>query len=274
MPISTRTLSARPWLGKLAAALGLGVMLAGTPANALAAGTRIQNIVLVHGAFADGSIWAPVIARLQAMGYRVTAVQNPLSSLADDVARTEQVLRRQPGKALLVGHSWGGAVISLAGNVPNVAGLVFLSALAPDSGESVAGLLQRLDVPMTGLTPDEDGLVWLDTPEPFHQLMAGDLPLARARQLATVQQPIAARSFGEPVTQAAWRSKPSWYLLTTRDQALPFAAQYAMAKQMGARVQRTSASHFSMISHPAAVAAWIDRAAREAAEQAQRPASN
>lgn len=274
MPTSTRTPPLHPWLGKLVAALSLGFMLTGTSAGAQAAGERVQNIVLVHGAFVDGSSWAPVIARLQAMGYRVTAVQNPLTSLADDVARTEQILSHQVGKVLLVGHSWGGAVISQAGNAPNVAGLVFLSALAPDSGESVAGLLQRLGVAMTGLTPDGAGLVWLDVPEQFRQLMAGDLPLARARQLAAVQQPIAARSFNDLVTQAAWRIKPSWYLQTTHDQALSLTAQSAMAQQMGAHVLHLSASHLSMISRPAAVAAWIDRAAREVAGQTRPPASN
>ncbi len=243
-------------------------MLGHAPAASAADEARIKHIVLVHGAFVDGSSWTPVIARLQAMGYHVTAVQNHLNSLADDVTSTEQVLRRQPGKVLLVGHSWGGAVISQAGNAPNVAGLVYLSALTPDSGESVAGLLQRLDVHMTGLAPDEAGLIWLDQPEQFQKIMAGDLPLARVRQLAAVQQPIAANSFAEPVTQAAWRTKPSWYLETSLDQALPLTAQKAMAQQIGARVRSIPASHLSMISRPLAVTAWIDRAAREAARSA------
>jgi len=251
----------------LAAALCLTLMAAASQSRAAdpADDGRITRIVLVHGAFVDGSSWAPVVARLQAMGYQVTAVQNGLRSLADDVASTEQVLRRQPGKVLLVGHSWGGVVISQAGNAPNVAGLVYLSALAPDSGESAAALLQRLGAPMAGLTPDRDGLIWLDTPAQFRRLLAGDLPLARVRQLTAVQQPLAAHSFAEPVTQAAWRSKPSWYLQTERDNAVPLAAQSAMAQQMGAKVRKLRSSHLSMLSRPTAVAAWIDRAARDAA---------
>lgn len=253
----------------LAMAAAYTTALAGAPRTTVVQAPRIQDIVLVHGAFADGSTWMPVIARLQSKGYHVTAVQNRLDSLAGDVESTEKVLRRQPGKVLLVGHSWGGAVISQAGNAPNVAGLVYVSALAPDTGESVAGLLQRLGAPMAGLAPDDEGLIWLDQPELFQHVMAGDLPLARARQLAAVQQPIAARSFSDPVAQAAWRTKPSWYLQTTRDQALPPATQQAMAQQMGAKVLRIPASHLSMLSRPAAVAAWIDRAAREAAGAAE-----
>lgn len=267
MTSHTRPAPSHRWPHMLAAALCLTLMAAASQARAAdtADHSRITRIVLVHGAFVDGSSWAPVVVRLQAMGYQVTAVQNGLRSLADDVASTEQVLRRQPGKVLLVGHSWGGVVISQAGNAPNVAGLVYVSALAPDSGESAAGLLQRLGAPMAGLTPDRDGLLWLDTLAQFRRLLAGDLPLARVRQLAAVQQPIAAHSFAEPVAQAAWRSKPSWYLQTERDNALPLAAQSAMAQQMGAKVRTLRTSHLSMVSRPAAVAAWIDRAAREAA---------
>lgn len=261
MPFTT------PMFGKLAMALSLALTLGHLPVTA-ATEDRIQHIVLVHGAFTDGSSWAPVISRLQTMGYHVTAVQNHLTSLADDVTQTEKVLRRQAGKVLLVGHSWGGAVISQAGNAPNVAGLAYMSALTPDSGESATELLQRLNVQMTGLTPDEAGLIWVDQPKQFKKIMADDLPLNRVRLLSAVQQPVAAHSFAEPVTQAAWRTKPSWYLLTNRDQALPLAAQKTMAQQIGARVQSVPASHLSMISRPLAVSAWIDRAAREAAKSA------
>ncbi|MBC3926899.1 alpha/beta fold hydrolase [Undibacterium sp. CY21W] len=262
MKTSTKTPRPHPWFNALAVALSFTLMLANVPTLAAADEARIKNIVLVHGAFTDGSSWTPVISRLQTMGYHVTAVQNHLTSLADDVAQTEKVLRRQAGKVLLVGHSWGGAVISQAGNASNVAGLVYLSALTPDSGESVAELLQRLDVKMTGLVPDEAGLIWLDQPEQFKKVMAGDIPLTRVRQLAAVQQPIAAHSFAEPVTQAAWHTKPSWYLLTSLDQALPPAAQQTMAQQIGASVRSIPASHLSMISRPLAVAAWIDQAAK------------
>ena len=157
--------------------------------TAASAAPAVRNIVLVHGAFADGSSWSPVIVRLQRMGYQVTAVQNPLTSLADDVAATERVVHRQTGGVLLVGHSWAGAVITQAGNAANVKGLVYLSALVPDDGESVADLLQRLDAPMTGLAPDSQGLIWLDDARQFQHVMAADIPLEQARALASVQQP-------------------------------------------------------------------------------------
>lgn len=250
------------WLRRLAALLGLAAAVGAGPA---AAEPALRDIVLVHGAFVDGSSWLPVISRLQTMGYHVTAVQNPLTSLADDVAATERVLRRQAGEVLLVGHSWGGAVITQAGNAANVKGLVYLSALAPASGESVAELLQGLGAPMSGLQPDAEGMIWLDDPQRFHQVMAADLPLAKARELAAVQQPIAAASFAERIPQAAWLSRPSWYLLTNGDQALPSTVQGAIARRIGATTVSLASSHLSLLSHPDEVAALIDRAARQAA---------
>lgn len=230
---------------------------------ALYAGDQnIKNIVLVHGAFADGSSWSAVTSRLQAKGYHVTAVQNPLTSLADDVAATERVIAQQSGDVLLVGHSWAGAVISQAGNAQNVKGLVYLSALVPDSNESVADLLERLHAPMEGMAADRDGLIWLDNADAYHQLMANDLSHYQARLLAAAQQPIAARVFSEKVQHAAWRDKPSWYLLTENDHALKPDVQALIARQTGARVLRLNSSHMSMISHPDAVATFIDNAAR------------
>jgi pimeloyl-ACP methyl ester carboxylesterase len=253
------------WLRPVATAFGLTLALAGAQAATASASPALRDIVLVHGAFADGSSWSPVISRLQAMGYHVTAVQNPLTSLADDVSATERVLRRQSGGVLLVGHSWGGAVITQAGNAANVKGLVYLSALAPDSGESVADLLQRLGAPMGGFTPDADGLIWLDDARKFHQVMAADLPPAGARALASVQQPIAATGFADKILNAAWHDKPSWYLRTTQDQALPPAVQQAIAQRIGAKTVSIASSHMSLLSHPDQVARLIDRAAREAA---------
>lgn len=223
---------------------------------------NINNIVLVHGAFTDGSVWSAVTALLQSKGYHVTAVQNPLTSLRDDVAATDRVLARQSGGVLLVGHSWAGAVITQAGNAANVRGLVYLSALVPDAGESVAGALERLDAPMAGMTADGDGLIWLDNPQAFHQVMANDIPLPQARLLAAAQQPIAASAFSERVTQAAWRSKPAWYLVTDNDHALNPSVQARFAAEAGAQVSRLDSGHLSMIAHPAEVAALIDRAAR------------
>ncbi|ESS41554.1 putative signal peptide protein [Burkholderia cenocepacia KC-01] len=224
----------------------------------------MRNIVLVHGAFADGSSWNPVIVRLQRMGYRVTAVQNPLTSLADDVAATESVLHRQTGNVLLVGHSWAGAVVTQAGNAANVKGLVYLSALVPDNGESAADLLQRLNAPMTGLAPDAQGLIWLDDARAFQHVMAADIPLEQARVLASVQQPVAAACFTGKIQQAAWHDKPVWYLRTTNDNALKPAVQQAIAQHIGATVTSIRSSHMSMLSHPDEVARLIDLAARQA----------
>lgn len=221
----------------------------------------IKNIVLVHGAFTDGSSWAGVIQRLQAKGYHVSAVQNPLTSLQDDVAATQRVLARQQGDVLLVGHSWAGAVISEAGNASNVKGLVYLSALAPDSGESVTDLLHRLDAPMEGLSADKNGLIWLDDPRAFHHVMANDLSESQARLWSAVQQPIAALAFTQKIRHAAWHDKPTWYLLTTYDNALTPAIQERIAKEMGADLTRIPSGHMSMLSHPDDVAALIDKAA-------------
>ncbi|MDV2900291.1 alpha/beta hydrolase [Phytobacter diazotrophicus] len=221
----------------------------------------IKNIVLVHGAFTDGSSWSAVTALLQAKGYNVTAVQNPLTSLNDDVAATERVLQRQHGDVLLVGHSWGGAVITQAGNAENVKGLVYLSALVPDSGESVTDTLTRLNAPMSGMQPDNNGLIWLDNPEIFQNVMANDLPEPQARLLAAAQQPIAAKAFNEKVNHAAWRNKPSWYLVTENDNALNPAVQNLLAREAGANITHLPSSHMSMVSHPKDVAALIDKAA-------------
>lgn len=221
------------------------------------------SIVLVHGAFADGSSWSHVIPLLQAKGYRVAAVQLPLTSLADDVSATRRVIERQPSPVVLVGHSWGGVVVSEAGNAPSVKALVYLSALAPDSSESAQGLLQRLNAPMEGMAPDAAGWIWLDDATAFRKVMAGDLTPKVAAVLAAVQKPLAARAFADAVSNAAWRDKPSWYLVTSADNALPARVQRLIAGQMNARTEEISSSHLSMASHPAAVTNLIDRAARE-----------
>lgn len=249
---------------RLFAAIGLTMAFVDSQAMAEPAHPPIRNIVLVHGALTDGSSWAPVIARLQNMGYHVTAVQNRLVSLADDVSSTEKVLKRQDGDVLLVGHSWGGVVITQAGNAANVKGLVYLTAMAPDSGESMHDLLDRLNAPMKGVAPDADGLIWMDNVDQFHQFMAADVPLKKVRELIAVQQPIAAASMMEKVQHAAWHDKPSWYLQATDDKAIMPAVQKTMAQQLGAKVASIPSSHMVMISHPKAVADLIDRAAKEA----------
>ncbi|WP_316678867.1 alpha/beta fold hydrolase [Ralstonia chuxiongensis] len=224
----------------------------------------IKNIVLVHGAFADGSSWSEVIAALQRKGYHVTAVQNPLTSLADDVSATRRVLARQSGDVILVGHSYAGAVVTEAGNADNVKGIVYLSALVPDSGESVSDLLTRLKAPMDGLKPDNEGFIWLDDPAAYRDVMAGDVPEPRARILAATQVPISASAFAGKVSHAAWHDKPTWYLVTEEDHALKTPVQRTLAQQIGARVTTVKSSHMSLVSHPAVVANLIDRAAKDA----------
>ena len=254
MPVLSTVRLCLSWL--LGLALAITAQAAPQPPAALPA------IVLVHGAFADGSSWSRVIPLLQKKGYRVSAAQLPLTSLADDVAATRRVIERQPGDVVLVGHSWGGVVVTEAGNAPTVRSLVYLSALVPDSGESAQALLQRLGAPMDGMAPDPAGLIWLDDPQAFHAVMAADLPLASARELAAVQKPLAARAFADTVSHAAWRDKPSWYLVTSNDRALPPRMQRLIADPLKARITELASSHLSPAGHPGRVADLIDRAAR------------
>jgi len=240
------------------------VTMSFNPALARAQSTMLPllDIVLVHGAFTDGSSWSKVIVLLQKKGYRVTAVQNPLTSLAADVSATIKVIDRQPHDVLLVGHSWGGAVVTEAGNHSKVKGLVYLSALAPDSGESVGRLLERLQAPMEGMVPDANGQVWLDDPNTFAKVMAGDVASEEVRRLAAVQQPISAAAFSEKIGHAAWRGKPRWYLVTEGDHALPTTIQRKLAVMMAAPTVEIESSHMSLISHPEAIVDLIDEAAR------------
>lgn len=234
------------------------------PGSALPVGRHggIRNIVLVHGAFSDGSIWQDVVPLLQARGYIVTAVQNPLTSLADDVTATRRVLERQQGGVLLVGHSWAGAVVTEAGMAENVKGIVYLSAMVPDAGESAAEMMQKRNSPMEGLVPDHDGFVWLDDAETYAHVMAGDVAPQRVAILAASQQPINAKAFSEKVKDAAWSRKPTWYLLTEGDNALPPAVQKWLAQHIGATTIAIKSSHLSMVSHPQEVADFIANAAK------------
>lgn len=220
----------------------------------------VRTIVLVHGAFTDGSIWSDVMARLQARGFTVASVQNPLTSLAADIEATTRVLQRQQGSVLIVGHSWAGAVVTAAANAGNVRGIAYVSALVPDSNESVAQMLQRHALPMEALQPDRDGMIWLDETD-FTRIMAGDVDAGKVRLLAAAQQPIAARAFAETIGKAAWRDKPSFYLVTAGDAAVPDSLQRKMAAQAGAAVTTLTSSHLSMVSHPQAVADFLERAA-------------
>lgn len=219
--------------------------------------TMIKNIVFVHGAFADGSCYTPVIRRLQAKGLNAVAVQNPLTSLAADAEAIRRVLDRQDGQTLLVGHSWGGVPITQAGEHQNVAALLYLSAIVPDKNESAADALSRQNAPMEGLSPDSNGEIVLPT-DVFAKMMANDLPAEESRLLAAVQTPMNAAAFGDKTTAAAWHNKPSYYLMTQNDNALVFAVQQRFAEQIGAKTRKIHSGHLSMISQPDEVAAYIE----------------
>lgn len=221
----------------------------------------VKNIVLVHGAWADGAGWQRVHDILQGRGYRVSVVQNPLSSLADDVAAVDRVLARQDGPALLVGHSYGGAVITEAGDAPNVAGLVYVAAFAPDAGESVGKLTEGGSPPP--LQPSKDGYLFFD-PAIFPQAFAQDLPMETGVFLATAQVPPAGAAFAAPISKPAWKTRRSWYVLSTEDRVIPPAAQEQMALRAKAAITRVRGSHMVYMSQPAAVADVIDAAARAA----------
>ena len=229
----------------------------------------VRNVVLVHGAFVDGSSWNGVVAKLQQKGYHVSSVQNPLTSLADDVAATRRVLARQNGPTMLVGHSWGGVVITEAGaNAPNVAGLVYIAAIAPDLHESAQDLIKRAAPMPAGqsIIRDPSGFLWLDRTK-YHADFAADVPENLTRVLATAQVPIAAKAFSETVSQVAWREKPSWYVLTTKDRAVSPEVESFMADRMGAKIVPIASSHLAPVSHAGAIADVIDRAARELSRQ-------
>lgn len=221
----------------------------------------MKNIVLVHGAWADGSGWQRTHDILRARGYSVSVVQNPMTSLADDVAAVDRVLSRQDGATLLVGHSYGGVVITEAGDAANVAGLVYIAAFVPDGGESVASLIEgQASAP---LQPSADGFLFFN-PALFPQVFAHDLTAAQGIFLAAAQIPPAGAAFSTPVSHAAWRSRRSWYVLASEDRVIPPAVQRLMATRAGASVTEIRASHAVYISQPEAVADVIDAAARAA----------
>ena len=224
----------------------------------------IRNVVLVHGAFADASGWRGVYDNLTARGYRVTMVQNPLTSLADDVAATNRALNRQDGPAILVGHSWGGTVITEAGIHPKVAGLVYVSALSPDAGETTA---QQYDgftsPPEFVLDIGEDGYGFV-APDSFQAGFAHDVSDEDAAFMRDAQVPINMDVFGTALENAAWRTKPSWAVIATEDKAFAQEMLNHMAERIGAKVTEVSASHAVFMTQPAVVAETIDEAAREA----------
>jgi pimeloyl-ACP methyl ester carboxylesterase len=221
------------------------------------------NIVLVHGAWADGSSWSGVIERLQADGYHVTAPQFPLTGLADDVARLRQVLELQDGPAVVAGHSYGGQVMTALGaDAPNVAGLVYIAALGLDQGESLGGLLSQGPVTpaLAHLITDTRGFGWLSE-EDFVAHFAGDVDPVRARVMYAVQQPLAGSAFGDVMGVPAWKTLPSWYLVAADDQALPPDVERMFASRMGALTTTILSGHLAMVSHPDEVAHLIRTAA-------------
>ncbi len=237
------------------AALAVGLSFA---ASAAAPAADLPSVVLVHGAFADGSDWAKVIPLLQAKGVHVVSVQNPLTSLEDDVAAAKRAIDAQPGKVVLVGHSWGGAVITEAGANDKVASLVYVAAFAPDAGQS-AGELGKDYPPAPGfahIVADASGFLRL-TPEGMAKHFAQDLPAATTAVMAVTQGPILGKSFEQKLTVAAWKTRPSWYVVTGADHMIQPAQQLDMAKKIGAHITRVNTSHVPQQSQPAKVAAVI-----------------
>jgi pimeloyl-ACP methyl ester carboxylesterase len=221
------------------------------------------NIVLVHGAWADGSCWSGVIERLQAEGFEVRAPQFPLTSLADDVARLRQVLEFQNGPTIVVGHSYGGQVITALGpDAPNVVGLVYIAAFGLDEGESLGALLSQGPVTpaLAHLFTDSRGYGWLSE-EDFVNHFAGDVDPKAARELYAVQQPLASSGFTDVMGVPSWKSLPSWYLVSQNDEAIPPDAERQFAARMGATTVEVPASHVAMVSHPVEVADLIEKAA-------------
>ena len=258
-------------LARLAGALAL---TAGA-LHAQASGTSAANtsragkptIVLVHGAFADGSSWRYVIPILQRDGYNVVAVQNPLSSLAADVEVTKRVIAAQRGPVVVVGHSYGGAVITeAAAGTANVKSLVYVAAFAPEAGEPIGAFGEKYPAALgKALRPDSGGYLWVD-PAQFHDVFAADIPVSETRVLAATQKPIIGNVFGTAVTQAAWKTIPSWYIVSREDQAINPDLERFYAKRMNAKITEVHASHVAFVSHPQVVAKVIEEAARAAAQ--------
>jgi len=221
------------------------------------------NIILVHGAWAEGACWSGVIERLQADGFHVTAPQFPLSSLADDVARLRQVLELQDGPTIVVGHSYGGQIMTALGSdARNVVGLVYIAAFGLDEGESLGALLSQGPVSpaLAHLFTDTRGYGWLSEDD-FVNHFAGDVGQAQAKVLYAIQQPLATSAFSDIMGVPAWKSLPSWYLVAQNDEAIPPDAERQFAARMGATTVEVPSSHVPMVSHPNEVADLIEKAA-------------
>ena len=226
------------------------------------AGAKKPTVVLVHGGFVDGSGWQAVYENLKKDGYNVAIVQNPTISLAGDVATTKQVIANIDGPVILVGHSYGGAVITEAGNDPKVTALVYITAFAPDQGESVGSIIKSAPAgaPVPPILPPQDGFLFLDKAK-FAASFAADVDAKTADFMANSQVPWGLEALSGTISQAAWRSKPSWYLLVTEDKMIPIDAQRFMSKRAGSTVSEVHGSHAIYVSQPKAVVTLIEKAA-------------
>ncbi|MFC5740084.1 alpha/beta fold hydrolase [Dyella tabacisoli] len=222
------------------------------------------NIVLVHGAWGDASHWRHVIPSLHAKGYKISAVQNPLTSLPDDIERTSKLAAAQGAPTLLVGHSYGGMVITGAGHVPNVVGLVYIAAFAPEEGETPGGIFGLRAAPpgAAAIRPDDNGFLWIDQAQ-FHQNFCQDLDATEGLVMAVTQKPIAGRCFADKSGAPAWKVKPSWYQVSSEDRMIPPETEQWFVERMKPRKAITlPAGHASMASHPAEIVALIEEAAQ------------
>jgi pimeloyl-ACP methyl ester carboxylesterase len=224
-----------------------------------------SNVVLVHGGFVDGSGWQPVYRLLRKEGLSVSVVQNPTISLADDVQATKRIIAAQNGPVVLVGHSYGGVVITEAGNDPKIASLVYIAAFAPDKGESVASLIKdpQPGAPVPPILPPQDGFLFLEKAK-FRASFAADVDAETAEFMADSQVPWGVEALGGTISEPAWKTKPSWYLVATEDRMIPPAAQRLMSKRAGAMVTEVAGSHAIYVSQASAVAALIAKAAKGA----------
>lgn len=251
---------------RLFRALSAAVIAAASFSGAHAAAAVKPTIVLVHGAWADGSSWNKVIPLLQAKGYTVFAVQNPLTSLAADVAATRQVLQSTTGPVVLVGHSWAGTVITEAGNDPRVAALVYVAAFANDDGQSAGELVDAYPKTpaLSTIRDDGHGFLYL-TEQGAIENFAADLPRAEAKTLAVTQGALAASTFGDKVSKAAWKTHPTWYVVSANDRVINPQLERDVAKRMNAKTTVLPSSHVSLLSHPKEVAKVIEDAAESVA---------
>jgi pimeloyl-ACP methyl ester carboxylesterase len=247
----------------LAGMLSVGALLFGSVEVVMSQTANVRNVALVHGGFVDGSGWEGVYKALKKDGYAVTIVQIATTSLADDVAATKRAVAAQNGPVILVGHSYGGAVITEAGTDPKVAGLVYVAAFAPDKGESVSTLIRDPvpGAPVPPIMPPQDGYLLLDKAK-FPASFAGDVSAEKAAFMADSQVPWGVAALSGAISEPAWKTKPSWYLITTEDKMIPPAAQRLMSKRAGSTVVEVKGSHSIFLSQPQAVASLIEKAAK------------